>query len=100
MTSPIRLLLMPSIKRGALLVLVIALPCSFVRPVEAAPTTNREICEAALALEENGAQTAASRQACHDAFTLGGAARDMRNEVASLMSPARQPSLDDLALGT
>lgn len=91
---------MPSIKRGALLVLVIALPCSLARPVEAAPRTNREICEAALALEENGAQTAASRQACHDAFTLGGAAQDMRNEVASLMSPARHPSLDDLALGT
>jgi hypothetical protein len=53
-----------------------------------------------LALEEAGPQKVSSRQPCHDAFVLGGNAEDMRNEVASLMSPGAHPSLDDLALAT
>ena len=100
---PIRVLRMRPIRRRALIaasVLLVALPCSFARPAVAAPSTNRDVCEASLALEEHGPQSASGRQACHDAFVFGGMAEDMRNEVASLLSPAAQPSLDDLVLGT
>ena len=60
----------------------------------------RGACEAALALEANDPGKAASRAPCHSAFIVDGAPQDMRNEVASLMSPAAHPSLDDLVIGS
>ena len=58
----------------------------------------RGACKAALALESTGEKAAGSRGPCHLALRLGGAPEDERNEVASLMSPAATPSLDDLAV--
>ncbi len=62
--------------------------------------SDRQACEAALAREEAGQPTTSSRSPCHAAFVLGGQPRDLRNEVASLMSPAGKPTLDDLAIGS
>jgi hypothetical protein len=58
----------------------------------------RGACTAALALEARGETAASSREPCHRALRLGGTPEDERNEVASLMSPAATPSLDDLAV--
>lgn len=60
----------------------------------------RVACEAALALEAGGHGEASSREPCHSAFIVDGGPQDMRNEVASLMSPRAHPSLDDLVLGS
>jgi hypothetical protein len=65
-------------------------------PQSAAPA--RGACEVALAMEEKNPKIAVSRDPCHRALRLGGMPEDERNEVASLMSPARTPSLDDLAV--
>jgi hypothetical protein len=58
----------------------------------------RGACEVALMLEEAGRRDGPSREPCHSAFRLTGQPQDMRNEVASLLSPAARPSLDDLVL--
>ena len=58
----------------------------------------RDACVASLALEMGGSRPATSREPCHRALRLGGTPEDERNEVASLMSPAATPSLDDLAI--
>lgn len=62
--------------------------------------TSRQSCEAALELESGGGSAASSRGPCHSAFLTDGAPEDMRNEVASLMSPRTRPSLDDLVVAT
>jgi hypothetical protein len=59
----------------------------------------RETCKRALAREESSGAMYFSRKSCDSAF-LSGMPEDMRNDVASLMSPAAHPSLDDLALAT
>jgi len=74
------------------------------RPGHTAPTWEgqtapREACKKALAREESTGALYFSRKPCDAAF-LGGTTEDMRDEVASLMSPAAHPSLDDLALAT
>ena len=59
----------------------------------------RSACVLALAREARGERPASSREPCHRALrTGGGIPEDERNEVASLMSPAATPSLDDLAV--
>ena len=59
----------------------------------------RSACVLALAREARGERPASSREPCHRALRLGaGIPEDERNEVASLMSPAATPSLDDLAV--
>jgi hypothetical protein len=89
---------MPLMRREALF-LGVALSILFARPVQASAPSNRDACKAALALEEHGAQTISSRKPCRTALMTNGTPEDMRNEVASLMSPAQHPSLDDLVLG-
>ncbi len=65
-----------------------------------AAATSREACKAALALEEAGKPTTSSLGLCHTAAVLtAGQPEDVRNEVASMMSPAAHPSLDDMAVG-
>jgi hypothetical protein len=59
----------------------------------------REDCKKALAREESSKVMHFSRSPCDRAF-LSGMPEDMRNDVASMMSPAAHPSLDDLALAT
>jgi len=81
--------------------MMIFLAYSSARSAVASPIqTSRGACEAALALESSGQQTPSSRGPCHSAFLVGGALEDMRNEVASLMSPRAFPSLDDLVVAT
>ncbi len=58
----------------------------------------RTACRLSLAREAQGERPASSREPCHRALRLGGMPEDERNEVASLMSPAATPSLDDLAV--
>lgn len=72
------------------------------RSAVAAPVgaSARSACEAALAVEASGPGGPASREPCHSAFIVDGAPQDMRNEVASLMSPRAHPSLDDLVVGS
>ena len=62
--------------------------------------TSRDACKAALAHEEAGEPTVSSRGPCHSAFLVGGMPEDLRDEVASMMSPAAHTSLDDVAVGT
>ena len=62
--------------------------------------TSRQSCEAALELESTGRPGTSSRGPCHSAFLTDGALEDMRNEVASLMSPLARPSMDDLVVAT
>jgi hypothetical protein len=57
----------------------------------------RDACEAALALEQQGAKVS-SRAPCHRAMLVDYSAQDMRNEVASLLSPHAHPSMDDLVV--
>jgi hypothetical protein len=67
-------------------------------PARASETSaTRGACEAALSQEWAGLRPASSREPCHRAFRELGSAEDLRNEVASLMSPAAMPSTDDLA---
>ena len=42
-------------------------------------------------------EKASSRLPCHSALLYGAQSEDLRNEVASLLAPARNVSLDDLA---
>src|SRR3954468_1542472 len=58
----------------------------------------RGACIGALAREAKGERPASSGEPCHRALRLGGTPEDERNEVASLMSPVANPSLDDLAV--
>jgi hypothetical protein len=63
----------------------------------------RSSCEVALAREQRGGKklsnAVSSRSFCHNAYIRGGGtAEDMRNEAASLLSPAERPSLDDLVV--
>ena len=67
-------------------------------PARSPAATSRDACEAALALEEAGKSTTSSRGPCHSAFLLAGQPEDLRNEVASLMSPVAHTSLDDVAI--
>ncbi len=67
-------------------------------PLPAGPP--HDVCKATLAREEAGDYTTSSRGPCHKAYLFGGATEDMRLEVASLMSPARIPTLDDVAVGS
>jgi hypothetical protein len=60
----------------------------------------RDSCRVELALERGGASKATSRNACRNALRNGGSAEDLRNEVASLMSPPRRPSLDELVMAS
>ena len=62
--------------------------------------SSRDACKAALAHEEAGEPTVSSRAPCHSAFLVGGLPEDLRDEVASMMSPAAHTSLDDVAVGT
>jgi hypothetical protein len=62
------------------------------------PLPVRGACEVALTLEEAGRRNGPSREPCHSAFRLTGQPQDMRNEVASLLSPGSHPSLDDLVV--
>jgi len=62
--------------------------------------TSRDACKAALAREQAGEPTTSSRGPCHSAFLVGGMPEDLRDEVASMMSPAAHTSLDDVAVGT
>jgi hypothetical protein len=59
----------------------------------------REACKKALAREEHSGAMSFSRTPCDSAF-LSGMPEDMRDDVASMMSPAGHPSLDDLAIAT
>ncbi len=59
----------------------------------------REECKKALAREESGQAMYFSRRPCDSAF-LSGMPEDMRNDVASMMSPVAHPTLDDLAIAT
>jgi hypothetical protein len=61
---------------------------------------SREACKAALAREDAGRAAGASRAPCHNAFLANQMAEDLRNEVASLMSPTARPNLDDLVIAT
>jgi hypothetical protein len=56
----------------------------------------RASCQVELALERGGASKSTSRNACFNAFLQGDSPEDMRNEVASLLSPPRRPTLDEL----
>jgi hypothetical protein len=62
----------------------------------------RSSCEVALAREQltgkKVSNAVSSRAFCHSAYLRGGSPQDMRNEVASLLSPAEHPSLDDLVI--
>jgi hypothetical protein len=58
----------------------------------------RGACQAALAAELSGSKTYTSRGPCHQAAKLSGLPEDMRHEVQALMSPAANPSLDDLGI--
>ena len=63
----------------------------------------RSSCEVALAREQRDGKKASnavsSRSFCHNAYVRGGGtAEDMRNEAASLLSPAERPALDDLVV--
>ena len=58
----------------------------------------RSACQTALAAELGGSKTYTSRGPCHQASKLTGHPEDMRNEVQALMSPAANPSLDDLGV--
>ncbi|HEY6477647.1 MAG TPA: hypothetical protein VI456_13785 [Polyangia bacterium] len=62
----------------------------------------RRSCEVALAREQRTrkkiSNAVSSRAFCHSAYLRGGTAEDMRNEAASLLSPAEHPSLDDLVV--
>lgn len=58
----------------------------------------RAACEAALDAERADGKGHGARESCHRVSSLSAAPEDMRNEVASIMSPARQPSMDDMAL--
>jgi tetratricopeptide (TPR) repeat protein len=62
----------------------------------------RSSCEVALAREQRTgtkvSNAVSSRAFCHSAYLRGGSPEDMRNEVASLVSPAEHPSLDDLVV--
>ncbi len=84
------------------LVIFLAFNLVIARAALAAPVgiSARVACEAALAQEAGGQGTASSRVPCHSAFIVDGGLEDMRNEVASLMSPRAHPSLDDLVLGS
>ena len=84
--------------RREALFLAVALSVLFARPVQASAPSSRDACKAALTLEEHGAQTISSRKPCRSALLNNGTPEDMRNEVASMMSPAQHPSLDDLVL--
>ena len=59
----------------------------------------REDCKKALAREESGQAMYFSRRPCDSAF-LSGMPEDMRDDVASMMSPAAHATLDDLAVAT
>ncbi len=59
----------------------------------------RETCKKALAREELGGAMHFSRSPCDNAF-LSGMPEDMRDDVASMMSPAAHPTLDDFAIAT
>jgi hypothetical protein len=65
-------------------------------PTDLAPV--RAACEIGLSREETGQFGGSSREACHRAMVMRTQPEDFRNEVASLMSPAVTPSLDDLAI--
>jgi hypothetical protein len=72
----------------------------YLRAQKAAPREvlpNRGACEVELALEAKGSMKLSSRGSCYRAFLLGGSAQDLRNDVASSLSPRQKPSLDDLA---
>jgi hypothetical protein len=74
---------------------------AFARARAAAPgnvVPVRAACEVALLREENREPKVSSREPCHTVFLRGGLAEDLRNEVASLLSPTAHPSLDDLVL--
>jgi hypothetical protein len=60
----------------------------------------RAACEQALAREDRGEPGVSSRLPCHAAMLKRALPQDLRNEVASLLSPAARPSLDDLALAS
>jgi hypothetical protein len=82
----------------------IAATCVMTRPAAADVSgveqlSARQACRAALAREESGKPMNFSRTPCDKAF-LSGMPEDMRNDVASMMSPAAHPSLDDLAIAT
>lgn len=79
--------------------MAVALAPRLSRADEAAPLA-RKACRAALAAEESGQATTSSRASCHQAMSRGGQAEDMRNEVASMMSPAAHPSFDDLVVSS
>jgi hypothetical protein len=82
-------------------VAAISLSVLTARGASAAPIqTSRQSCEAALELESTGHPGTSSRGPCHSAFLTDGAPEDMRNEVASLMSPQARPSMDDLVVAT
>src|SRR5580692_10413267 len=59
----------------------------------------REGCKKALAREESSGAMHFSRSPCDNAF-LSGMPEDMRDDVASMMSPAAHATLDDLAVAT
>ncbi len=80
--------------------LLSASPSAHAAPGRSVALTSREACEAALALEEAGKPTTSSQGPCHTALRTAGQPEDLRNEVASMMSPAVHPSLDDVAVGT
>ena len=90
---------MRSLTLGTVLVIAVALVPRLSRADEAAPLA-RKACEAALAAEQAGRPTVSSRGPCHQAMLLGGLVEDMRNEVASMMSPVAHPSLDDLVVAS
>jgi hypothetical protein len=74
------------------------------RPAQASPLWDgqmsaRDTCKKALAHEESSGAMYLSRKPCDTAF-LSGTPEDMRDDVASLMSPAAHATLDDLALAT
>jgi hypothetical protein len=62
----------------------------------------RSSCEVALAREQRTGKKVpnaiSSRAFCHSAYVRGGNAEDMRNEAAALVSPAENPSLDELVV--
>ena len=79
--------------------LVLSRPAgSMAAPAKSPARIAREDCEAALAREEAGKPGISSRGPCHTAFLSVGQPEDLRNEVASMMSSAAHPTLDDVAL--
>jgi hypothetical protein len=83
--------------------LALAIPSLTSTPVAASASDSeiaaaRSACQSALAAERAGATTYTSRTPCHLAAKLTYYPEDMRNEVASLMSPVARPSLDDLGV--